>query len=141
ENNALYAQEPRGLFRDVTGGSGLARSHWRGTGFGTVLGDFDNDGALDLAVVNGRVSRRRTEVESGAETELGAAWAPYAERNQLFTGDGAGHFLDLSRSQPAFCGRAGISRGLAIGDFNNDGGLDLLVTTIGGPARLFRNVA
>jgi hypothetical protein len=140
ETNALYTQEPRGMFRDVTGASGLAQSRWRGTGFGTVFGDFDNDGALDLAVVNGRVSRSRAALDAGVEKELGAVWAPYAERNQLFAGDGVGKFRDVSRAQPVFCGRAGISRGLAIGDFNNDGGLDLLVTTIGGPARLFRNV-
>jgi hypothetical protein len=141
ETNTLWTQEPRGLFRDRTAEAGLAGSRWRGTGFGTVLGDFDNDGALDLAVVNGRVSRVKVAVDAATAAELGPAWAPYAERNQLFAGDGKGHFRDVSPGQPAFCGPAAVARGLAVGDVDNDGGLDLLVTTVGGPARLYRNVA
>src|SRR5205823_1282207 len=139
ETNSLWQQEPRGMFMDVTGAAGLAGSRWRGTGFGTVLGDFDNDGSLDLAVVNGRVSKAKGESEATA-ARLGPLWAAYAERNQLFAGEGQGRFRDLSPSQPAFCGNANIGRGLVVGDIDNDGGLDLLVTAIGGPARLFRNV-
>jgi hypothetical protein len=141
ETNTLWQQEVRGLFRDRTAQAGLAASRWRGTGFGTVLGDFDNDGALDLAVVNGRVSHARGALDAALLAQLGPVWAPYAERNQLFAGDGKGHFRDLSPGQPAFCGRGAISRALVVGDVNNDGGLDLLVTAVGGRARLFRNVA
>src|SRR5205823_138540 len=50
ETHTLWVQERRGLFRDLTAPAGLAASRWRGTGFGTVLGDFNNDGALDLLV-------------------------------------------------------------------------------------------
>ena len=57
ETDTLWVQGPRGLFRDRTGGAGLAAPRWHGTGFGTVLADFDLDGALDLAVVNGNVRR------------------------------------------------------------------------------------
>jgi hypothetical protein len=141
ETNTLWKQEPRGQFLDRTAAAGLAASRWRGTGFGTVLGDFDNDGALDVAIVNGRVSRVKTTPDAATVAELGTVWAPYAERNQLFAGDGTGRFRDISPAQPGFCGRARVSRGLAVGDLNNDGGLDLLVTTVGGPARLYRNVA
>ena len=140
ETNTLWIQKPLGLYRDVTAAAGLAGSRWRGTGFGAVLGDFDNDGALDLAVVNGRVSRVRAKLDANVVADLGPIWAAYAERNQLFTGVVKGQFADLSDRQPAFCGKAAIGRGLAVGDFNNDGGLDLLVTSVAGPARLFRNV-
>jgi hypothetical protein len=137
ENNRLWRQGPRGLFQDRTAHVGLIHSRWHGTGFGTVLGDFNLDGALDLAVVNGRVSK----APRGANNALGRHWSRYAERSQLFSNDGAGHFRDISSSNPALCGTANIARGLAYGDLDNDGKLDLLVTTIAGPARLYYNVA
>ncbi len=139
ETNTLWKQEPRGLFRDSTAAAGLAASHWRATGFGTVLADFDNDGALDLAVVNGRVARSPAPLDTSPQ-ELGSFWRRYAERNQLFVGDGKGFFHDISPQQPALCGRAAVSRALAVGDLDNDGGLDLLATTVAGPACLYRNV-
>jgi hypothetical protein len=99
--------------------------------------DFDHDGWLDLAVVNGRVSRGT----SGEVPGLVEFWRPYAERNQLFLNQGRGRFLDVSPANPAFCGTPAVSRGLVWGDFDNDGAVDLLVTAVAGPARLFRNVA
>jgi hypothetical protein len=142
ETNTLWRQGPRGMFRDRTAAAGLAGSRWRGTGFGTVLADFDHDGALDLAVVNGRVSRHKlTSPDARTTAALGPFWSQYAERNQLFANDGAGRFRDISPQNGPFCGTAGLGRGLACGDFDNDGAVDLLVTTVGGPARLYRNVA
>ena len=58
ETNTLWKQGPPGLFRDVTASTGLNRPAWRGTGFGTVLADFDNSGMLHAAIVNGAVWRR-----------------------------------------------------------------------------------
>jgi hypothetical protein len=136
ETNTLWRQGPRGRFRDRTVESGLAAPRWRGTGFGALAADFNLDGALDLAVVNGRV------VRGGAARDSGLSfWETYAERNQLFANDGGGKFRDLSASSKAFCGQWNVARGLACADFNDDGAPDLLVTTIGGPARLLRNVA
>jgi hypothetical protein len=88
-------------------------------------------------VVNGRVSRG----PGAGDDALDPFWRPYAERNQLFAGDGAGRFRDLSPENAPFCGRANVGRGLAVGDLNGDGAPDLLVTVVGGPARLYRNVA
>jgi hypothetical protein len=142
ETHTFWRQGPRGMFRDRTAAAGLAASRWRGTGFGTVLADFDHDGALDLAVVNGRVSRHKLASPDARTTvTLGPFWSQYAERNQLFANDGAGRFRDISPQNGPFCGTAGIARGLVCGDIDNDGALDLLVTTVGGPARLYRNVA
>lgn len=142
ETNTYWKQGPRGLFQDRTAQSGLAGSRWRGTGFGTLLADFDHDGALDLAVANGRVARMKQDtVSAEARERLGVFWSQYAERNQLFANDGSGRFRDLSADNPALCGSGNVARGLACGDLDGDGAPDLLVTTVAGPARLYRNVA
>jgi hypothetical protein len=139
ETDTLWAQGPRGLYRDRSGAAGLTAPRWRGTGFGTVLADFDLDGALDLAVVNGNVHRGGAAV-AGAEA-LGPYWSAYAGRNQLFAGDGAGHFRDLSQSQGTLCGAAGVGRGLAVGDVDGDGAPDLVLTSVEGRARVLLNRA
>jgi hypothetical protein len=142
ETNTLWAQGPRGIFQDRTAAVGLANPRWRGTGFGTVLVDFDHDGALDLGVVNGRVKRAKiVDAPADVKATNPSYWQVYAERNQLFGNDGTGRFRDLSSQNAAFCGRAAVCRGLACADFDNDGAMDLLVTAVAGPARLYRNVA
>jgi enediyne biosynthesis protein E4 len=136
ETHTLWRQAPRGMFRDRSADAGLLAAATRGTGFGAVLADFDLDGFLDAAVVNGRVSR-----EGSAGGDASGYWGPYAEKNQLFRNDGAGRLLDISHENPALCGAPGVYRGLACGDIDNDGRLDLLVTATAGPARLYRNIA
>jgi hypothetical protein len=139
ETNTLWQQGPkRGFFQDRTAARGLTATQWRATGFGTVFGDFDHDGALDLAVVNGAVLRLKTQ-SAGAESA--PFWTRYAQRNQLLINDGTGHFRDVSLDNRAFCGPAGVYRGLAVGDVFNTGALDLLVTETAGRARLYRNTA
>jgi hypothetical protein len=137
ETHTLWKQGPRGLYMDRTRPSGILKAHWRGTGFGTLFGDFTNAGRLDLAIVNGAVAAQAPP----AQSPLGPFWSQYGQRNQLFAGDGHGAFRDVSLHNGPFCGTDNVGRGLAQGDFDGDGGLDLLVTTIGGKARLFRNAA
>jgi hypothetical protein len=72
---------------------------------------------------------------------LGPYWCHYGEYNRLWVNDGKGRFRDISASNAAFCGQANVARGLAYGDFDNDGAVDVLVTYIAGAARLYRNVA
>src|SRR5439155_2235365 len=127
---------------------GLANLGRRGTGFGAVLADFDLDGALDLAFVNGRIKRASDSVADAAPRKLSGLlpgldpfWAPYAQRNQLFINDDTGHFREISEANPVFCGHAAVGRGLACGDVDNDGALDLLIINAGAPAQLLRNVA
>ncbi len=142
ETHGLWMQGPRGLFQDRTGTSGMAQPTWHGTGFGTVVEDFDNDGEPDAAIVNGGV-RRNSLQQPDAKTlaAVGSFWAAYAERNQLFANHGNSVFRDISPANEAFSGTARISRGLVWADLNNDGGVDLIVSNIANPARVYRNVA
>jgi hypothetical protein len=135
ETPTLWRQGPRGTFSDRTVEASLAAPRWRGTGFGVVLADFDQDGAADLALVNGRVARRPSARSTGFD------WEDYVERHQLFANDGAGRFRDRSPAEPALCGRAEVGRGLCGGDVFGNGRVDLLLTQTAGPARLYRNVA
>src|SRR5262245_20796879 len=134
ETHTLWRQEPRGLFRDVTGRAKLAAPRWRGTGFGTAMLDLDNDGHPDLVVANGRVNRHPSRAGAGRFD-----WGDYAERNQLFRNNGDGTFADVGPENGVLCGRPGVWRGLVYADFDGDGGLDLLLTQVAGPAKLFRN--
>jgi hypothetical protein len=134
ETHTLWKQEPRGLFQDRTAGAGLT-SVPRSTGWGTALVDFDRDGWLDLVLVNGAVRRGRDAAQ--AKT----FWGQYAQPNQVLANVGQGKFRDISASNPALCRKPGMGRGLAVGDFDNDGAPDLLVTAIGSPVQLLRNVA
>jgi hypothetical protein len=136
ERHILLKQGPRGMFLDATAAAGLANPLWPSTGFGTVFGDFDLDGDLDLAQANGRVM-----LTSGPSPPGTPFWEVYKERNQLFENDGSGKLRDISPQTPALCGSPAISRALACGDFDGDGALDLLVTRIGERALLLRNTA
>lgn len=133
EHHGLWTQAAPGSFQEQTIASGLSRSGWHGTAWGTVLGDFDQEGSLDIALVNGFVQRR--------DAPSGSFWSDYQDRNQLFANDGDGHFRDISLDNPDFSSVPNVGRGLCCGDLDGDGALDLVVTQIGGPARIYRNVA
>jgi hypothetical protein len=140
ETHTLWKQGPRGLFQDRTAQAQLLHPpSGQGTGFGTVLADFNHDGFLDLAVVNGHVYAR--PAAAVRDWSLGPFWSRYGDHNQLFAGLNGGRFRDISAANPALCGYANVARGLVRGDIDGDGAVDLLVTCIGGRARLFRNVA
>jgi len=140
EFHSLFRQDPRGLFTDTVARTGLQQQAWRGTGFGTALADFDLDGGLDLAFVNGLV-RRATPGQTPVLEGVTPWWSRYAQRAQLFANEGGGKFRDVSASNSAFCGQALVGRGLAVGDLDNDGAPDLVMSGIAGPARVYRNIA
>jgi hypothetical protein len=97
--------------------------------------DYDLDGDIDLLVVNGRVLR--STLRPGVT--LNEHWAAYGEENHLYENDGSGRFTAATDSCGSLCTEVEVSRGLAVGDVDNDGDLDVLTTTGDGRARLYRN--
>ncbi|RME39595.1 MAG: CRTAC1 family protein, partial [Planctomycetota bacterium] len=138
ETNTFYRNlgEQMG-FCDVTGEAGLGTSSVPYTGFGTAAVDMELDGDLDLLVVNGRVVYG--DPLPGALPP--PPWNIYAEPNLFYLNDGTGRFTEAAGSAAAFCDPIEISRGLAVGDIDDDGDPDVLITNIQGPARLYRNDA
>jgi enediyne biosynthesis protein E4 len=133
ETHTLWLQESPGVFSDHSGKYGLAVT--RGTGFGLALADFDLDGQLDLAVATGRV-QRRSQPAQGVTGE----WAHYAEHNQLLRFE-RNKFVDVSQSETDLCKPPDMSRGMALGDIDNDGRPDLVVMLIDSPPKLLWNRA
>jgi hypothetical protein len=137
ENNTLYHGGPGALFFDRTLESGLAAHDLASTGFGCGFLDYDLDGDLDVAVVNGRVYGR--SALSGAN--LGEFWNRYAEPNLLYENDGSGQFRNVSDRAGQFGSVVEISRGLAVGDLDEDGDLDMVVSNSDNTLRVYRNEA
>jgi hypothetical protein len=130
ETFVLYRNDGRGTFEDARVATGIAALTSGVTGFGTDWIDYDNDGWLDLFVANGAVNI--IESQRGQPN-------PFRMKNQLFHNAGNGRFTDASAAGgPAF-ERAEISRGAAFGDIDNDGDVDIVVTTSAGPVRLLLN--
>ncbi len=132
ETNTLYRNDGSGLFADSTLGSGLDLSSRRYTGFGTGWIDVDQDGRLDLLVVNGAV-RMKAELQRAGDP------FPLHEPNQLMRQLEDGRFEDVSARAGRVFELSEVSRGAAFGDIDNDGDTDVLVTNNSGPARLLIN--
>ncbi len=130
ETNTLYINDGDGFFMDRTTSAGLAAPSIGLTGFGTAFVDFDNDGRLDLPVVNGAV--RAVQTETGDRGSF-----PYEQSNRLFRNSGS-KFEDISADAPDFI-KPGVARGLAVGDIDNDGDTDLVIAHDHGAARLLLN--
>lgn len=132
EMNMIYINDGSGLFADRALPSGLGRSSFAYTGFGTALFDYDNDGQLDLYVANGAVKRDPEQVR--LERPL-----PLEQTNQLFRGSGGGTFTEVEAESRVDVVHSEVSRGVAVGDLDNDGDSDLVVTNNGGKVRVLLN--
>ena len=119
-----------GTYDDIAMAAGLGAPSRNTLGFGCAFFDVDLDGWLDLAVANGHID----ETVRNIHGNVGYAQAP-----QLFLNEGGGKFRDVARQLGGGFETPIVGRGLAYGDFDRDGDLDLLMTTNNGPAYLYRN--
>jgi len=136
ENNRLWLGTKGPLFRDATIDCGMARYDLERTGFGCGMFDFDHDGDLDVAVANGAV-RRRPPIPGGPR----GMWGAYAEPNQLFENDGKACFSEVNGKAGPFAAQIEVSRGLAFGDVDEDGDVDMVLSNIDNSLRYYRNRA
>ena len=119
-----------GTYDDIAMASGLGAASRSTLGFGCAFFDANLDGWLDLAVANGHID----ETVRNIRGNVGYAQAP-----QLFLNQRTGKFRDVARELGGGFEAPIVGRGLAYGDFDRDGDLDLLLTTNNGPAYLYRN--
>jgi hypothetical protein len=137
ETNTLYTLEAGDLYNDSSSKCGTAAVDLPYTGWGCGMFDLDHDGDLDLAVANGRVAIGTVDPKS----KQGEFWNRYAEPNLLFVNDGTGRFTDVSARGGRFCSRHEVTRGLALGDLDNDGDIDLVTNDLANRLRVFRSNA
>ena len=127
---SLFRNAGNGTFTDATASSGIGPATLQHVGFGVAFADYDNDGDLDLAIVNGHVIDNIAMRRSGAK---------HAQKRLLMQNTGAGRFRNVSPlSGPPFAVEK-VGRTVVWGDVDNDGDLDLLVTNNGQQAELLLN--
>jgi len=130
ESLSLYRNEGSGLFSDNSVASGIASPSASSLTFGTLFFDYDLDGLPDILAVNGHVADDIGVVQPTIH---------YAEPPLLFHNKGNGRFEDFTDKVGTDLRQPIVGRGAAYADFDNDGDLDLVLTTNNGPAKLLRN--
>jgi hypothetical protein len=128
--NVLYRNHDGTTFNDVSFRAGIAQISIPFLGWGTHFLDYDNDGWLDLLVVNGHVYPMADRLD----------WnTTYAQRALLWRNLEGKRFEEIGAAAGPAVTTPRVARGSAIGDFDNDGGVDFIVNTIDGPPLLARN--
>jgi hypothetical protein len=127
---SLYHNEGNGLFVDEAPRSEVGRNTLVTLGFGCFFFDYDNDGWPDIFVADGHIENEIERVQKRVF---------YAEPPHLFRNLGAGRFQEVTEQMGAAFASPKVARGAAYADIDNDGALDVLVTTNGGRPWLFHN--
>lgn len=130
EPASLYRRQPDGTFRPAARRARIVAPTLAPLTFGLAFADLDLDGAQDLVLVNGHIE---PDIERFFPGES------HAQPIVLLRGDGRGGFDDASAASGPDLARPRVGRGLALGDVDEDGDLDMLVTTNGGDAVLLAN--
>jgi hypothetical protein len=130
EMAGVYRATGSGSFDDIATQTGIGLPTKNSLGFGCTFFDVNLDGYLDLAIANGHIDETVRNIRGNVG---------YAQPPQLFLNNGKGTFQDVADRMAAGFSQAKVGRGLAYGDFDRDGDLDLLMTTNNGPAYLYRN--
>jgi enediyne biosynthesis protein E4 len=127
---ALFRNQGKGLFIDQAPSSNIGQATLLSLTFGLFFFDYDLDGKQDFFMANGHVADDINKVQPKIS---------YAMKPQLFHNESKGRFTETTARAGRPFQRAVIGRGAAYGDYDNDGDLDILLTTNGGPACLLRN--
>ena len=130
EGMALYHNDGSGLFTDQAPATGIARISTKSLTFSTFFFDYDLDGLPDILAINGHVSDDISVVQPNVK---------YAQPPHLFRNLGKNKFEEVTAKVGGALQKPIVGRGAAYGDFDNDGGLDLVITANNGPARLLHN--
>src|SRR5205807_2054510 len=127
---SLYHNEGNGLFVDEAPQSEVGRSTLVTLGFGCFFFDYDNDGWPDIFVADGHIEDQIERVQKRVS---------YAEPPHLFRNLGGGRFQEVTAQMGGTFAAPKVARAAAYADINNDGFLDILLTTNAGPTYLFHN--
>ncbi len=130
EPNSFFTQEGLFVFTDKTYEAGMGEPSLQPLGFGLFLFDYDNDGWKDAFITNGHIQPEIARYEPGQS---------FAQEPLLFHNRRDGTFEEVHKQLGAALASASVGRGAACGDYDNDGNLDILLTSNNGPARLLRN--
>ena len=126
----LYRDLGNNSYEDIAAQAGVGLPSKTTLGFGCLFADVDLDGDLDLIAVNGHIDDTVRNIRGNVG---------YAQPPQLFLNEGGRKFRDASSYVGSSFNQPKVGRGLACGDFDRDGDVDVLITTNNGPAFLYRN--